>query len=384
MCDPATRIPTYASLSSVSDVDCVSLETNELDTQSLTIGGTAYTATSFDTFLQKTQYQSASGPPAQTTFVGNVVVPVITSNGGFLTTNILNCDTIGSTTCTKPITFQGPITTPNIITLNDQSTFGATVASFLQPGLLATNSVRLFLGATNTTNNGATFEYNHLADNSTTNNLIMKVVGGSSQVRISGTTTTISGPLKVQSAPVLPRVISVGETFASTLTSNPFNFSPDARRVEIHFINVVRKNPNNFEALLQFGVQPSTWDDNIGNYQGSNLSNDSALSVYWSVFPGCPIIDNWPTGGTFGDFLWSGRIVVSYLGVVGTLHRWTINGQLSTPNVVNISGTNFGPYTNWITGNYTSETTTNINMLRLTCQDATNTFQSGYATITSE
>jgi hypothetical protein len=174
----------------------------------------------------------------------------------------------------------------------------------------------------------------------------------------------------------------VGQSFASTETSNTFTFDSNCKRIEIGLVNVIRKNPNNFESVLQFGVQPANFDDTIGNYQGCVLGDDGLLSVYWSVFPGMPVMSDWPTGGTFGDFLWSGRIVVSYFGVVGGLTRWTITGSLSTPSVVNISGTNFGPYIVWLSGHYSTNTT--INMLRLTNQDPSNTFLSGYMTVTTE
>lgn len=391
MCDPAQRIGTYApssgsggspTISTVTDIDCISLETLLLNTQTLTIGGIPYTSVSFDSFLQKTQYQTGSGPPSLTTFTGSVAVSSITSNGGYLTTNTLFADNIGPTTIKGNVTFAGPLTLPGVITIASLSTTGGSLVTALQPNLNVAENVSMFLGSFNSTNNGAQIQFNYLLLGSATNNLVLKMVGASSQIAVSGTTNTITGPLTLQTLPILPRIIAAGQTFASTVTSNTFTFNPSCRRIEIGFVNVIRKNPNNFESVIQFGVQPSTFDTTIGNYQGSVLGNSNANSVYWSVFPGIPIMDDWPTGGTSGDFLWSGRIVISYFGVVSGLTRWTVSGQMSTPSIVNISGTNFGPYNVWHFGHYSTNTT--IDMLRVTNQDVTNTFLSGYMTITTE
>jgi hypothetical protein len=382
VCDPANQIPSYTT---VNDINCISLETLLLTTDVLIIGGVPYSSTSLNALLQKTQYQTTSVGPDQTTFTGTVDVSNISSNGGFLTTATLFCDNISSTSVTGNVVFSGPITTPLQITVSNTNLAGTTnVLSVLQPNLLVSNSVNLFLGSANTTSNGATATFNYLVLGSTTNNMVLKIVGATSQLSQSGLAITITGPLTLQTLQINPRTIMVGTTFSNTVTTSAYNFDDTVKRVDINLVNVIRKNPNNFESLIQFGVQPSTWDQTVGHYEGTNLGNDGSISVYWSVFPGAPLIDNWPTGGTYGDFLWSGRITLTYFGLIGGVHQWTIFGQLSTPSIVNVAGTNFGPYHTWNLGHYTTSSSTNANMVRLTCQDPSNTFQSGYMTITTE
>jgi hypothetical protein len=158
VCDPANQIPSYTT---VNDINCISLETLLLTTDTLTVGGVPFTNTSLDALLQKTQYQTTSGPPNQTTFTGTIAVSNITSNGGFLTTATLFCDNISSTSLTGNATFQGAITTPSQILVPNTSSFGGNAVFLLQPNLAVSNAVNLFLGAANTTSNGSTITFNY-------------------------------------------------------------------------------------------------------------------------------------------------------------------------------------------------------------------------------
>jgi hypothetical protein len=151
-------------------------------------------------------------------------------------------------------------------------------------------------------------------------------------------------------------------------------------------IDLVRRNPATGDAVLQFGVagSPDTfYTSNDGSYVGQTFSYQLA-SEYWGA-NGIILAPTWTTGGASGTFYYSGKIVIHFMATIGGVDYWSIYGVMNTPDIVNVSGTNFGPYQFRYCGHFKAITGfTPVNLLRITNLTAGETFESGTVSVTIE
>jgi hypothetical protein len=255
-----------------------------------------------------------------------------------------------------------------------------------QPSLAANNSVALFLGASNSTNNGSTFTYNHVADGSSANNIVLKMVSGSSQLALNGTTTTITGPLSIGTRILGSQDISTVYTFANTQASTGLSWAslPSVNRVVINIARLIRTTPTTSNAVIQFGYNNNWISGATTNYIGCTMSYQATpvQSALWTS-SGLVLTANWVSSGNF--LYYSGQIVLTYTGKIGGIDVWSIYGGISTPTSVNVSGTILGPYNIKYCGHfYANATYPVVNMIRFTTTAAGEVFGSGSVSISTE
>lgn len=373
VCDPTQTIPSYET---INNIQCVSLETDYLDVGTLVINGVNLATLDFATAVQRTQNQSTTTPPRLTSFTGVLNIPTLSTKN------------IGACTITGDMTYSTALTCSSTLATAPTTASTSILMSALQPNLTAPNSVSLFLGAANSTNNGATFTFNYVGLGSASNNITIKIVGGTAQLNMNNTTTTYTGDLLVGTRILSPLVISTVYNFANNQTSDALSWAATSNvtRVELNFVELVRRNPATGDSVVQFGYNNNWLTATSGNYVGTTMSYQASpvQSAFWNGNVGIPLSASWSTGGTYGTFYFSGKMVINYMGLVSGIQVWAIYGGICTPNIVNVAGTNYGPYNMKFCGHvYGSATYPTLNMVRVTNVVSGEIFESGGLSIST-
>jgi hypothetical protein len=361
------------------------LETNLLETDLLTINGTVVDGSQIPSLLQKTQNQAAVVSPPNTTFTGSFNTTNITTNGGNMFTSTCFADNVSSTSVSGNVTFSGALTNGSTVNVSSTSISGGNLMQILQGSLSASNSVNLFLGVANTTNNGSTHQFNYVASGSTSNNMIIKVVGGTSQLQITGTGSVITGPFFIGSLAYNPRnPFTPGN--AANVNSVPFSWAGTTNvcRVELSLNRLERYNAATSDVIIQFGTSPSTW--HTATYAGQTFSwVDPAISSYWGT-NASPTVNGIQFSGSLvwgtdaEPRTWSGKLECTYMGKTGTQEIWGISGMFSQPEV----WLGIGPLMAQYVGHFKAPANQTVNMIRIINVNGAEVFRKGDVSILTE
>lgn len=346
----------------VKNIDCVSLESNTVICNNLTIDGNPVTASTISDLQSKTQNQSATALPPTTNFFGKMLVEDFNVVGGSLTTLTLNTDTIqpftsGSTIgINAPITVSGSITSGDRLSVNNTtSTTGTTLASFLQSKLgdttpQTTQTASIVLGKS--TNAGESAYIRYTRDTTAANNNLGLGVTGSNPLQIYSGYINIPTELRIVNNILRPRInTTVGTLSGSqvTLVSNLPTTTAGLRRVIIMLRGWRRSTTA--PPYIVFNDTLAT----TAIYAGVTWGNNASASNVWST--GTTAIKLWNASTTPAATSGFNRnfdmtITLDYMGTIGGLETWVVTGQgndvevnITTPTqtqstyYVNFSGT---------------------------------------------
>lgn len=141
----------------------------------------------------------ASGGVSGATLTGTVATPTQNSITKIGTqTSFASSGNISQTggTTTLQATTATSLTTPTL-NVNNTATTTTQIGSFLTPSMAATGSANLLVGRSATNNNSTVVGFNYVASGSTSNGLSISNYGGTNKLEVTGTGTTVTGPLTV-------------------------------------------------------------------------------------------------------------------------------------------------------------------------------------------
>jgi hypothetical protein len=346
----------------VKNIDCVSLESDTVTCNNLTIDGNPITASSISDLQAKTQNQTATALPPTTSFGGKLQVEDLNVVGGSLTTLTLNTDTIQPFTSGSTIAINAPISVTGSITSGDRlsvnnttSTTGTTLASFFQTKLgdttpQTTQATSIVLGKS--TNAGESAYIRYTRDTNSTNNNLGFGVTGYNPVQIFSSYMNIPTELRIVNNILRPRITtSIGTLSGSqvTLVSSLPTPAAGLRRVIIMLKGLQRSTTA--PPYILFNDTLAT----TATYAGVTWGNNTTTTQAWSS--GTSGIKLWnatttPAAQSGYTIAFDMTINLDYMGTIGGLETWTVSGQgndhqtnISTPTLttsiywVNFSGT---------------------------------------------
>jgi len=322
----------------VKNIDCVSLESDTITANSLTINGDELDVQTIYDLEDKTMNQTSSTLPPATTFTGLLETNELKVVGGALSTLTLNTNTIqpftsGSTiSINAPISVSGSITAGDTLSVNNTTTTsGMVLASFLQSNLgnttpQSTQSASIILGKSTSTAESAYIRYTR--DTTSANNNLALGVTGSNPLQIYSSYINIPSELRIANNILRPRINTpVGNFTASsqiTLVSSLPTTTAGLKRVIVTMKGVRRTTTAS--PFINFNDTAATTATYTGLTRGNNASN----AVLWST--GTNAIKLWnndttpaATAGYTRSFDFT--VIFDYMGPIGGLDTWIISGQ---------------------------------------------------------
>lgn len=349
-CDPNSFIgnfdPNYlpssggTNLINTKNIDCVSLESNTIITDNLTIGGEPFDVNVLTDLETKTQNQSATA--GSTVFTGTLTGDTISTSS--LLTNGLAAKNASQITVTAPITSTGSITAGTQLLVNSTSATSDPLAQFFKSTMTTGTNVAVQLGRNSTT--AGLFEYDYTGV-STTNYVTIKPVGAQYGPQVTTQGTYVPNKLYVANNEVIPRYLPQTSAIALTTLSNAevyWGAFSGVKRVVISFIAALPKAKGaaaSTTTYIQLGYSATgstkTWlasTPAAGVYLGSSTGNNGSGIVGWDLNSGTqvyPGIACWNVQAGPADTTGiSGQVELTYAGtqVSTTQQVWGVSGTI--------------------------------------------------------
>lgn len=370
-CQSANQISTYSTNACccdplvVKNIDCVTLEANNIDTNSLTVGGDLI-SDDITALENKTQFQTANAVTNTTSFAGTLSADTIQLSTGQISTPAVVTNTIQpiSTTVSfnSDLSVNGTVTTGSPFTVSDTASTGpTTTANFIQSNLGAGSSTQIVVGRDDT-NNFNSVEIGYSRPPSGTDNFAyMRLKGDNNTgIRVYSSYVQCPGELRIGTTPssgiiVNPRTNGVIQNASQMVGNNtsvnwtiPSALNKQIRRV-IVMVNGLKKKVNTGSPILYSNGTPI--------YTGASWGSQSAATTVWDSV-GIRIWNtNYPLSTTYTI---NGAIELTYMGNPNGKETWVIAGQMSCPENTTPTSTD---YYAWITGRIemaTGEQLTNL------------------------
>lgn len=380
-CDVSNFIGSYTGSSSSSlttkNIDCVSLESNTVVCDALTIQGSSVSS-DLTNLLDATQNQTATLSPAVTNFSGSLQASSLQAN----TLSVDSLVGLSSTTITSSsaLVVNGVLTCTGLEVSNSTDVYGSTPLKFLVSSLANNSKASIVIGKNITpTDNAGTIYYNHLSTGNTANAIGMKLYNSSGYLEVQSSGTYISNKLFIDNTLTLPRRIGTWKTFTPTTTSyewTDIGSSPGPKKIVISLMNMkMSNNANGATPFIQVGGTTAWYNNHASAYLGANEGNNQGSRIAWAasgiyLWNNVSIRNDSSTGTIYGV---SGSIELTYAGTyTGTQEAWVVKGFVCAPA---------GIYACTISGviYLTSSTNPILNSVRII--QNTSTFASGDANV---
>lgn len=350
-CASANQISTYATSGCccdpmvVKNIDCVTLEANNIDTTSLTVDGDLI-SDDITALEQKTQFQSANALTSTTSFSGIVSADTITVASGQVGVPAIVTNTIQPSGTTvnfnSDLVVTGTMTTGSQFTVSDTATTGAsTTANFIQSALGAGSSTQIVVGRDDT-NSYNSAEIGFQRPFSGTDNYGYFRLKGDTNTGIRAYSSYVHcpGELRIGSTPstgviVTPKLngtvqnatqlAPVGTTISWTIPASWKNI-----RKIILMINGVKKKTNTAPILLYI--------NGTSTYTGTTWGTQGASTQVWSSTGIATWNGPFPLSTTY---TMNGVIEFSFMGTIGAKDTWSVSGQVSCPQNTTPSSTDY-------------------------------------------
>lgn len=387
-CNKANQIQTYSPADNMTgnfkNIDCVSLESDAITCDTLTINGEPWDNSEIDLINQKLVNQTVSSNPASTTFSGTLFADDIEVTSGEISSSNVYCDTLrGMGTATPffsppvnvnaPLLINGSVTSSDSLTVtNSSTTADPVIAEFFQPNMFSGSSVKIQLGKSISTDQCGELSFNNTSS-SNTNYLSLNLLGRqtSSAVRVYSTYVDVIGELRSNNFTIVPRSLSNVTTLSGAVSPTLIsNIPTTATRIVIMITDMSKTT------LGPIAITPYTsGSPNSCTVNGSVWGNNAASTFSWNNLSFLHLWNNasYPPENPPGAVRsFSYTIIITYMGLIGGFHTYTVDGQGSE---------SLFPYYISMGGKIASNTAgSKITTIQLNRAD-TGSFISGYASV---
>lgn len=353
----------------VKNIDCVTLEANNIDTNSLTVNGDLI-SDDITALENKTQFQSASSVTNTTTFTGTLSADSVKVNTGQVSTPALVTNTIQPMTTSvnfnSDLVVNGTMTTGSPFTVSDTATTGSsTTANFIQPNLTTGVATQILVGKDDSNNfNSAEIGFRRPTATAADNYAYFGLRGANDAgIRVYSTYVHFPTELRIGTTPstgviVAPRLNGVIQNASQMVGSNtsvnwtiPSANVKNTRRIVV-MVNGMKKKANTGSPLLYSNGTPT--------YTGTTWGNQGASTQVWDA-TGIRIWNGpYPLTTTY---TFNGAIEYSYLGVVNSRETWAISGNISCPQNTTPTSTDYYAIISGVVQMGLGETLTNLYMM---------------------
>lgn len=371
-CDPDSFIGNFAPASGggggtgtldTKNIDCVSLESDEVICDHLTIDGQDVIPL-LASASQAILYQSTTAIPQSTNFAGRVFVSESLSTPNVVTDNIASLTpatdiTVGSCVFVGTVEFGNTVYIRTITTTNTNPTL-----LVLQPNATTNTTQTIQIGKSVATNNYAQLKFNYLLANSTTNYAELSVgtnpglqvypsyvnIPSLQEIRVQGTTMWPKRNVYATNAVTVNTSNIANLSFSSAYTFSTIN---NPKHVVLSFHNLEINNSVNTPIIRLCYNSNSDYSGSPANFLGQTTGTNGTNMLSWgnnaSNYNGAGIPlwqRNWP--GTGWKAYGKVEMVLMSMSTSGN----TITGQIwaITGNVCAIKTSDGSKFMNTLAG----------------------------------
>lgn len=289
-CLPVNQIGNYQPSTSggtgdtltVRNIDCMSLDSYQVTATELTVDGFDISV-DVPALTTKTQHQTATASPIETTFTGSV--KSATMNAPYAV--IQELQTTGSEITISSNVTSGNLSTTGPIAISNTGTSSLSLMNLLQPNLGAGAKAYMLLGKSNTTSNAGELSFVYTSSGSTSNYIQLGLVNGTNNIRVYNGTTQINGTVYANAEPI--NAYSANSMTSTTAATNaPVTFSvpstfPNPRYITFTFSNlgIATSTTPSLKLVSSGSVITPVSSGTYPTYSGLTGGNNGGAGVTW-------------------------------------------------------------------------------------------------------
>lgn len=339
-CLPENQIGNYTPSSNgvgdtltVRNIDCMSLDSYIVEANKITVDGYDVSVDVVG-LANKTQHQSATATPVETTFTGEIkaatldapycVVDEISTTSPQIT--IANNVSCGNITSNGPLTISNP------------STSAISLLNLLQPNLGTGAKTSMKIGKADSTSNCAEVSFTYSGSGSTNNFAQIGVLNGTNYIRLYPSVTVLNGTVQANTQPLNP-TFSNSLTTTSAAVSSPVTQNISTSNIpagNVRCINFIFTNFGIASTVTPSLRAMSTGSTTVpitpasGTYVGMTGGNNGGANTTWTSVTSDVqygvLLHNQPTLPASSCRL-TGQVTFTRAGThTGTQEVWSVSG----------------------------------------------------------